>query len=240
MNARYLIAAVALAVPSAVAAQTVDEIVARHVAARGGREALVAVRAVRMTGRAMAGPGRQAIVRREIARPGRIRTEFEFQGTTGVWAWDGSAGWRVSPLDGSLEPEGLPAEEAASLAEQADLEGPLVDWKAKGHSVEVVGQETLPGGPAHRLKVTPRSGAPRTVWVDAATGLVVRTESTRRLRGREVTIEAVFGDYRKTAGVAFARSVETGVAGRPRRLRVVVETVEVNPVLDDGRFRVPR
>ena len=162
MNARIILAAVALLAPPAVAAETVDEIVARHVAARGGREALAAVRAVRMTGRATAGPGRQAIVRREIARPGRIRTEFEFQGTTGVWAWDGSAGWRVSPLDGGLEAEALPAEEAASLAEQADLEGPLVDWKAKGHAVEVVGPATLPGGLAHRLKVTPKSGAPRT------------------------------------------------------------------------------
>jgi outer membrane lipoprotein-sorting protein len=240
VNARIILAAVALLAPPAVAALTVDEIVARHVAARGGREALAAVRAVRMTGRATAGPGRQAIVRREIARPGRIRTELEFQGTTGVWAWDGSAGWRVSPLDGGLEPEALPADEAASLAEQADLEGPLVDWKAKGHAVEVVGQEPLPGGPAHRLKVTLKSGAPRTVWVDAGTGLVVRTESTRRLRGRDVVLETAFGDYQKTAGVAFARSIETGVAGRPRRLRVVVETVEVNPALDDTRFRVPR
>lgn len=240
MNARIILAAVALLAPPAVAADTVDEIVARHVAARGGREALAAVRTVRMTGRATAGPGRQAIVRREIARPGRIRTEFEFQGTTGVWAWDGSAGWRVSPLDGGLEPEALPAEEAASLAEQADLEGPLVDWKAKGHAVEFVGQEPLPGGPAHRLKVTPKSGAPRSVWVDVATGLVVRTESTRKVRGREVVLETVFGDYQKTAGVAFARLIETGVAGRPRRLRVVVETVEVNPALDEARFRMPR
>ena len=113
MNARIILAAVALLAPPTVAAQTVDEIVARHVAARGGREALAAVRTVRMTGRATAGPGREAIVRREIARPGRIRTEFVFQGTTGVYAWDGSAGWRVSPLDGGLEPEPLPAEEAA-------------------------------------------------------------------------------------------------------------------------------
>ena len=240
MNARSILAVVALVVPPTVAAQTVDEIVARHVAARGGREALAAVRTVRMTGRAIAGPGRDAIVRREIARPGRIRTEFVFQGTTGVYAWDGSAGWRVSPLDGRLEPEPLPAEEAAVAAEQADIDGPLVDWKAKGHAVELVGKEDLPGGPAHRLKVTLKSGAVRHVWVDAATGLVVRTESTRKLRGREVTLETVFGDYRETGGVTFARSIETGVRGRPRRLRIVVESVEVNPVLDDSRFRMPR
>jgi outer membrane lipoprotein-sorting protein len=229
-----------LLAPAAVAAQTVDEIVARHVAARGGREALAAVRTVRMTGRATAGPGRQAIVRREIARPGRIRTEFEFQGTTGVYAWDGSAGWRVSPLDGGLEPEPLPADEAALAAEQADVEGPLVDWRAKGHSVELVGSEALAGGRAHRLKVTLKTGAVRHVWVDAATGLIVKTVSTRAWRGREVTLETTFGDYRETGGVTFARSIETGVQGRPGRLRIVVENVEVNPALEDARFRMPR
>ena len=161
MNARSILAVVALLGPPTVAAQTLDEIVARHVAARGGREALAAVRTVRMTGRAIAGPGRDAIVRREIARPGRIRTEFVFQGTTGVYAWDGSAGWRVSPLDGGFEPEPLPAEDAAAAVEQTDIEGPLVDWKAKGHAVELVGKEALPGGPAYRLKVTLKSGPVR-------------------------------------------------------------------------------
>ena len=240
MMARSIFVVVTLVVPPTVAAQTLDEIVARHVAARGGREALAAVRTVRMTGRAIAGPGRDAIVRREIARPGRIRTEFVFQGTTGVYAWDGSAGWRVSPLDGRLEPEPLPAEDAGVAAEQADIDGPLVDWKAKGHAVELVGKEVLPGGPAYRLKVTLKSGAVRHVWVDAASGLVVRTLSTRTLRGHEVALETVFGDYGETGGVAFARSIETGVPGRPRRLRILVETVEVNAVLDDARFRMPR
>jgi hypothetical protein len=240
MGTRKLIAIVALLAPSAVPAQTVDEIVARHVAARGGREALAAVRTVRLTGRATAGPGRVAIVRREIARPGRIRTEFEFQGTTGVYAWDGSEGWRVSPLDGGFEPEPLPAEEARGAAEQADIEGPLVDWKAKGHRVELAGTETLPGGRAHHLKVTLKAGGVRDLWVDAATGLVVKTVSTRRWRGREVSIETTFADYRESGGVRFSRAIETGVPGRPRRLRIVVEDVEVNPALDDARFRMPR
>jgi hypothetical protein len=240
MGTRELVAVFTLLAPAAVSAQTVDEIVARHVAARGGREALAAVRTVRMTGRATEGPGREALVRREIARPGRIRTEFEFQGTTGVYAWDGSAGWRVSPLDGRFEPEPLPAEEAAVAAEQADIEGPLVDWKAKGHRVELVGTEALPGGRAHHLKVVLKSGGVRDVWVDAATGLVVKTVSTRFWRGREVSLETTFGDYRETGGVKFARSIATGMPGHSRRLLIVVGSVEVNPALDDARFRMPR
>jgi hypothetical protein len=230
----------ALLLPAAAPAPTVDEIVARHVAARGGKEALAAIRTVRMTGRAIAGPGREAIVKREIARPGRIRTEFAFQGTTGVYVWDGSAGWRVSPLDGVFEPQPLPEEAAALSAEQADIEGPLVDWKAKGHKVELVGRADLPGGPADELKVTLKSGVVRRVWVDAKTGLVVKTASTRKVRGHELELETVYGDYRDTGGVRFARSIEIGAKGRPQRLRILVDTVELNPTLDESRFALPR
>jgi len=239
-RARSLAVVLALLVPTLAASQTLDEIVARHVTARGGQAALAAVRTVRMTGHAIAGSGRQAIVRREIARPGRIRTEFVFQGTTGVYAWDGSSGWRVSPLDGGFEPEALPADEAVVTAEQADIEGPLVDWKAKGHALKLVGTDTLPGGPAHHLELTLQSGSVRELWLDAGSGLVVRTASARKLRGHDVALETDFGDYRETAGVRFARSIETGLRGRPRRLRIVVDSVEANVPLDDARFRMPR
>lgn len=221
-------------------AQTVDEIVARHVAARGGREALSALRTLRMAGHAIAGPDRVALVRREIARPGRIRTEFEFQGTTGVYVWDGSKGQRVSPLDGSLDVQPLADDAAALSAEQADIDGPLFDWKAKGHKVELVGTAALPGGAAQELKVTLKSGAVRHLWIDSATGLLVKSASTRTVRGHEMEFETVYGDYRPAGGVAFARSIEMGVKGRPQRLRIVVESVEVNPALDASRFRLPR
>lgn len=240
MTARIFLAAIVLLTPSVVPAQTVDEIVARHVAARGGREALAAVKTLRMTGRAIAGPGREAIVRREIARPGRIRTEFVFQGTTGVYVWDGSSGWQISPLDGRFDPAPISAEAAALSAEQADFEGPLVDWKGKGHKVALVGSVALPGGKAHELEVTLKSGVVRRVFVDAASGLVVKTASTRKVRGHDTAFEVVYGDYRETGGVRFASTIEIGVRDRPQRLRIVVENVELNPVLDDSRFAPPR
>jgi hypothetical protein len=109
-------------------------------------------------------------------------------------------------------------------------------YRARGY----VQWETLPGGPAHRLKVTLKSGAASHVWIDAASGLVGRTLASRAVRGREVALETTFGDYRETGGVLFPRLVETGVPGRPRRLRIVVESVEVNVPLDEDRFGMPR
>jgi hypothetical protein len=52
-------------------------------------------------------------------------------------------------------------------------------------------------------------------------------------------METTFGDFRETAGVLFPHAIEIGIKGRPRRLRILVQTIEVNPVLDDARFQVP-
>ena len=67
----------------------------------------------------------------------------------------------------------------------------------------------------------------------------MKTGSTRKVRGHETTFEVTYGDYRETAGVRFARSIEIGVRGRPQRLRILVENVEVNPALDESRFVPP-
>jgi len=230
----------ALGMATAVHATTVDEVVAQNIAARGGLKAIQAVRTLRMTGHAYEGPGREAIVRREIARPGRIRTEFEFQGTTGIYVWNGDRGWKVSPLDGSLEAEPMTGDAAALSAEQADFDGPLVDWKAKGHKVELVGTDSLPGGPAHHLQVTLKSGVVRQLWIDAASGQLVKSMSTRTLRGHKLDFEVLYSDYQETGGVKIARSIVAGVVNRPRRLRIAVEKVEMNPKLDEAAFREPK
>jgi hypothetical protein len=228
-----------VAVPAIAGAQTVDEIVAKHLAARGGAEKIAAIESLRMSAKATAPGGREAVLTREIKRPGRIRVEFTSQGVTGVYACDGERGWRVSPFDGQLEPGPMPPDSVRSAIEWSDIGGPLVDWKAKGHRVELVGRESLQGGEAWKLKVTLKSGDVRYLYLDARSFQHVRTEAERSLAGRPVETETTLGDYRETAGVLFPHAIEIGVKGRPGRLRIQVLTVEVNPALDDERFRMP-
>jgi hypothetical protein len=231
---------VANLLPADSAAQTVDEIVARHLAARGGAARIEAIQSLRMTGKARASGGREALVVREIKRPGRVRTEFTVQGLTGVYACDGERGWQVSPLDGEMEPRPMPPEAARLALEQADFGGPLLGWKEKGHAVELVGRATEGGRDAWKLKVTPKGGTARYLYLDAQSYLLVRSEAPRELAGRTVEAETTFADYRETGGLLLAHSIEIGVKGRPRRLSVVVEKIEIDPVLDDARFRMPR
>jgi hypothetical protein len=238
-GARGAFLVVASLLPAAGAAQTVDDIVARHLAARGGAARIEAVESLRMTGKARGPEGREALVVREIKRPARIRTEFTFQGLTGVYACDGERGWQVSPLDGEMEPRPIPPESAQLALEQADIGGPLLGWKEKGHAVELIGRVAQGGREAWKLKLTPKGGSARHLYLDAQSYLLVRTESPRKLAGRMVEAETTFADYREVGGLQLAHSIEIGIKGRPRRISVVVEKVEIDPALDDARFRMP-
>ncbi len=220
-------------------APTVDEIVERYVAARGGIEKLRALRTLRQEGRINAGAGREGLATREIKRPGKIRFEFTVQGVTSVFASDGQKGWTVNPLEGEMSPRPLPDEVLADAREQADIDGPLVDWKSKGSQVELVGREAVDGRDAYKLKLTLRSGGVLFAFLDVKSASLVRTEATRQLRGKPVRIETTFGDYRKTEGILFPHLVEVRASGRPQVLRIVVDKVEVNPPLSDSRFSPP-
>ena len=232
-------AALIMAVAGPAGAQTIDEIVARHLAARGGAERWQALRSLRMTGRAIGGPGREALVTREIKRPGRVRTEFTFQGMTGVYAYDGKRGWQVSPLTGIVEPEALAPEEAQVAMEQADLEGVLINGPKQGSAIELIGRELVEGREAYRLRVTPKTGLPQDQLLDTETYLLVRTVSTRVVRGRQISQETTFGNYRTVGGLVIPHEITIGANGRPERVRIVVETVELNASIDDQRFRMP-
>ncbi|MGH9870001.1 MAG: hypothetical protein ACREAA_17785 [Candidatus Polarisedimenticolia bacterium] len=222
--------------PAASTDLTVDEIVARHIEARGGLKKLRSIQTLREHGRVLAGPNRQALVTRQIKRPDQVRLEFTVQGVTSVYVSDGRQGWKMSPFDGDTSPTPLPEQAVTEAAEQVDIEGPLVDWKAKGHTVELVGHEMVGGHDSYKLKITLPSGAVRHEYIDVKDFQRLRTDSTRLARGRNVQIQTTFSDFRKTGGVAFPHVAEVVAAGRPQRLIVRVDRIEINPPLSDGLF----
>ena len=143
------------------------------------------------------------------------------------------------PFDGEMGPQPLPEDVVMEAGEQADIDGPLVDWKSKGTQIELAGREVVDGRDTSELKLTLKSGGVLFSYLEVKSKWLVRTESTRQVRGRPVRMETTFGDYRKTGGILFPRLVEVRAAGRPQVLRVVVDKIEVNPPLSDSRFAPP-
>ena len=219
-------------------AQTVDDVVRRYVEARGGALKLHAVESLRLTG-TMELPDVSAPFVLELQRPNRMRTEFVVQGQTGVRAFDGQNAWQRLPLPGD-EPQPMGPEEAAEARAQADVDlSPLVDSAAKGFTVELAGRDRLPGGETWKLIVRGREGPPRTLHLDTRTHLMVQTIDVRSVEGKPVEMLTEISDYRQVAGLVFPHRIETGPKGKPERQRLVIQKIEINPVLDAARFVMP-
>lgn len=219
---------------------TVDELLARNLASRGGAERLESVKAMRLTGRMTMGPGREAPVTIEMKRPNKVRLEFRFQGNTGVQAFDGETAWQLLPFRGKEAAERLPASETAAVRQQADFDGPLVGWKEEGLELKVVAQEMLDGAPHWKLRIGFPDGSAKSVWLDGERCLERKSESQRRAFGETLAFESLVSDYRDVEGLLLPHAFDNGPKGAPQRQRLSITKVELDPVIDDARFAMPQ
>lgn len=233
--------AVALAVASTASAQTADELIAKHFEAKGGKDKIKSVQTLRMTGKMMMGPGMEAPFTIAAKRPKAMRLEFTFQGLTGIQAYDGTNAWMVMPFMGKKDPEQMTAEDSKEVDEQADFDGPLMDYQEKGNKVELVGKEQVEGADAYKLKATLKNGNVRYIWFDAETHLEIKAEGKRTMRGTEVEYESSMGDYKEVGGLMFAHSMEQGAKGHAagQSQKMVIEKIELNPSLVETLFAMP-
>jgi hypothetical protein len=175
----------------------------------------------------------------ELKRPRKVRVELLFSGQTALQVFDGTRGWKLRPFLNRREIEPYTEEEMQAAAKQAELDGPLVDYSAKGTTVELAGMEKVEGHDTYKLKLTMKDGKSMAVWVDAATFLEAKIEGTpRRLDGKYRPVEVYYQDYRTVDGLQFPFVLETRVLD-PRVTsseKILLDRVLVNPVLNDTAF----
>lgn len=218
---------------------SVDDLIAKNLAARGGADKIKAVKSAKLTGKMMMGPGMEAPFVWEWKRPNSFRTEFVFQGMTGIQAYDGTTGWSVMPFLGKKDPEKMSEEEMKDIDEQADFDGPFVDSKEKGVTVEYLGKEPIEGTDAYKLKVTRKNGDVTNVYLDAESYLEIKSTGKRTRRGQEFEFEASQGDYKKVGDVLFAHSMEFKPKGAPAGQTMTIEKIELNTEESADRFKMP-
>ena len=220
---------------------TVDELVAKNIEAKGGATALHDLQSLRLTGKLLVQQGGEIeLGYLEIKkRPDEVRTEASLQGMTQIQAYDGKEGWKVSPFFGRKDPERMSADDVKALIEDSEIDGALVDWTAKGSSVEYLGTEDVDGTPAHKLKVVRKNGDVSFVYLDPDHFLEIRVLTQRMRHGAHEEVETDLGDYEKAGGVFVPTSIEVGRKGAQDKQRVIIDKVEANVPVDDTIFHFP-
>lgn len=222
------------------AKETVDTLVAKNTEAKGGAQALAAVTSLRLQGKMLVNNGRMELGYVQIKkRPGEIREETTLQGMTEIDAYDGAQGWKISPFGGRKDPEKISVDEAKALVEDAEIDGPLIDWKEKGSTVEYLGTEDVDGTLAHKLRVVRKNGDINYVYLDPDHFLEIRIITQRLENGAKVENETDLGDYEKINGVYFPFSVEGGPKGATDKQKVIFEKAEANTPIDETIFKFP-
>jgi outer membrane lipoprotein-sorting protein len=218
-----------------VSGQSLDEILAQHYDAIGGRDAWLALQSTRSTGAlTLMGGAATGGIEVTAKRPAMIRAVVTIQGIDVIQSFDGETAWGVNPLAGVTAPQVADPVTTGAMAEQADLDGPLVGWEGDGHQIDFVGTETVGEKEAYRLNVTFPSGESSSYFLDTTSYMLIRVEATRNGIG---TTTADLFDYREVAGLMFPFSVNS--VSPQGDQSVIWETIETNVEVDDSLFRMP-
>jgi hypothetical protein len=219
--------------------QTADELIAKNIQARGGMEKMKTVKTLRMTGRFEGGGGFTASVGQENERPELIRENFTLQGMTQVQAYDGSTGWQIQPFGGKKDPELMGEDDLRDLLLDADFDGPLVDYKEKGSTVEYLGHDVVDGDDALRLKITLKNGDLIYDYLDPDTFIEIRKEIQQFIRGSVRDRVQGLGSYKPVAGVMYPFSISQGPKNHPDAQTITVQKMEANVPIDPADFALP-
>ncbi len=219
--------------------QTADQLIAKNIQARGGLEKIKAIKSLRMTGKFEGGDGFTAAVGQENARPNLVRETFSLQGMTAVQAYDGTTGWQIQPFEGKKDPELMGEDDLRDLLLDADFDGPLVDYKEKGSTVEFLGHDVVDGDDALRLKVTLKNGDIIYDYLDPDTFIEIRKEIQEFIRGSVKDHVVDLGSYKPVAGAMFPFSLSSGPKNNPDAQTNTVQKMEANVTINPTDFALP-
>lgn len=218
-------------------AQTVDALIKKNFDAHGGAHKLKAIKSTRVTGK-IEMQGINAPITLITKRPNLARVEIALQSGPYIEGYDGKTAWRVNSLTGSHDPEIISGEEAKDILEASDMDSPLLDYRRKGHKVELLGKENVEGVDAYKLKLTQKNGEVKYIYLNSRTYLGFK-QITRRLdHGVEIEVELYFGDYKPVGGLLLAHSYEARVENQTVQI-TTIEKIEINPLIDNSVFSMP-
>ena len=213
-------------------AQTADEIVEKHIAAIGGKENWNKVNSMIMVG-SLSVMGREVDVTITNVHLKGSRQDISVAGMNGYSFSTPTSGWVYMPFQGQTKPEPMTADDVKEALDDLDLQGNLLNYKEKGHTVELLGKEDVEGTECFKLKVTRKNSGEQVVFVDPTSFFMIRSVTKRKAMGQEMELSVDYSDYREINGikVPFSVSQQFGT--------VVFKNIKVNEAVDEKIFANP-
>ena len=170
------------------------------------------------------------------ARPNKLRIEANIMGSKMIQTYNGKTGWTYAPAMGLSEPMEMGTEELKGVLNQANMDSPLWDYKAKGNKVELLGSSS--DGSAYKLKLTSAEVGEMTIFLSKETSLISKISTVQNAQGMEMEIETELKDYKVVKGIPTAHYMGSKMGGQPIST-ITIESIEYDKTLDPALFEKP-
>jgi hypothetical protein len=222
------------------APQTADDIVKRYIQAMGGEEKLKSISTMK-TSMKIKVQFFELPVSMTAKKDGSMKNETVFQGLTMVQAYDAPSktGWYLNPMQGDKTPHKMNDEQLQQLTDNDNMiESPLLDYKAKGHTVELIGKEDLDGDDVYKIMLTKKNGNITYYYIDAQSFVIWKQETRYKFKDKEDESETYFSNYKTIDGYTAPYTIENYDDGKVS-MQMNIDKIEYNSKVDDGMFKLP-
>ena len=217
-------------------AQSLDDVLKDHFSATG-QDNLLKTNSQKVTGK-MVQSGLEIPFVQITKRPGKVRVEATLQNLTLIQTFNGTEGWTINPFAGVTDPQPMSEDEVKSMKYNSDMDGMLWNWKEKGYTVTLEGEEDMEGTPCYVIKIVTGTGDTFTYYIDSDASIMLRSNTKMMMMGNESESDTYFSNYMMVDGIAVPGKIETKMQGQVV-MTLIVDKVELNIDFDDSLFEKP-
>lgn len=226
-----------LLLTAAAQAQTADEIIQKYTASMGGLDAFNKVTSAKITGNII-NQGMPMPLTIQLINNKAVRTDVDAMGQEIVTVYNKGTGWKINPYAGAETATELSGQELIDARLQAGLANNLMDYKKRGHSVELAGQEDVEGIKCYKIKVVSADDKKETIYfINTADYLLIKTTATRDIQGQEMEVETFYSDLKDFGGIKFYMTRSLKIQGQVFQ-EVKLDKVELNVPVDENIFKM--
>jgi Outer membrane lipoprotein-sorting protein len=210
-----------------VKAQTVDEVIEKHLTALGGKEALLKINTVVKEGKATM-QGNEMTMKTTALNKKGFRLDISVMGMDGYQITTPTKGWSYMPFGGNTAVEDMPADKVKAGQNDLETQSIFLNYKEKGTTVELLGTEKLDNVDHYKVKAVFTSGSVNTYFISKETLMISKASSVRNGGAAK---EITYTDYKKVSGIMMAYTLkrETG--------DINFETITINAPVDESIFK---
>jgi hypothetical protein len=220
---------------------TADQIIDNYFENTGGMEAWGNLKGMVMIGSANA-QGMEIPVEMYQMKNGEQLLKINIQGQDMTqMAFDGNVMWTTNFQ--TMSPEKSDAESTENMKKQSkDFPSPFFNYKEKGFTVELIGNETKEGTETFKIKLTQKPVMANGIEVpnvsfyyfdaDNFVPIVVETEMREGPMKGQMGV-STFSDYQEVEGLYFPFAISMGGQG------ITIKEILVNPEVDMAMFAFP-